>query len=156
MLDYFGYLFLFIFVLFMIQMVNDGPFIFHSGTKHFVNIDDLQFDIKKLNIKKGDTVVFTNYDQIRHTIINDNQKMNNSEMLYQYDKYSYTFHQEGSFEFYSSLYENMERIVVNVEKSLKGRSFYGEIGSNIVTLIKEFFGSIIFYVSHGIKKTLKM
>ena len=159
MLTYFGYLFLFIFVIFMVQMINDGPFIFHSGTKHFVNIIDMEsdigFDIKSLNIKKGDTVVWTNYDQIRHTVINDDGKINNSEVLYKYDKYSHVFDREGTFTFYSSLYENMDKMVVNVGKSLKGKNFYSEIGNNLFTLIKDFFGSIIFYITYSIKKLFK-
>ena len=125
MLDYFGYLVLFIFIIFMIQMINDGPFVFLSGTKHFVNINDLAFDIKNLNIKKGDTVVFTNYDQIRHTVINDDGKINNSDILYEYDKYTHTFHREGTFTFYSSLYENMEKMVVNVETKKKSGDVRG-------------------------------
>lgn len=152
MLTYFGYLFLFIFIMFMIQMINEGPFILHSGNKHFVNISDLKFDIDRLNITKGDTVVWTNYDQIRHTITNDSPKINNSEILYQYDKFTYIFHQEGEFTFYSSLYDNMETMTVFVKKSLKGRNFYGEIGGNLVTMVKEFFGSILFYVIYGIKQ----
>ena len=155
MLDYFGYLFIFIFIIFMIQMINNGPFIFHSGTKHFVNINDLNFDIKQLSIKKGDTVVWTNYDQIRHTVITDSQKINNSDVLFQYDKYTHVFQQEGSFEFRSSFYENMDNMYVNVEKSLKGRNFYDEIGNNLFTLIKEFFGSILFTVRFGFKKLFK-
>lgn len=155
MLDYFGYLVLLIFVIFMVQMINDGPFIFHSGTKHFVNISDIEFDIKSLNIKKGDTVVWTNYDQIRHTVINDDGKINNSDVLYQYDKYSHTFQREGTFTFYSSLYENMDKMIVSVGESLKGKNFYGEIGNNLAKLVRDFFGSIIFYIRFGIKKLFK-
>ena len=155
MLDYFGYLFLFIFILFMLQMIKEGPFIFLTGTKHFVNIKDLDFDIKKLNIKNGDSVVWTNYDQIRHTVINDDGKINNSEILYEYDKYTHTFHREGNYKFYSSLYDNMDSMTVNVEKSLKGKNFYGEIFGNIGTMIKEIIGTTLFYIRFGLNKLIK-
>ena len=35
---------------------------------HYINIKDIQFDINKLTIKQGDTIIITNYDQIRHSI----------------------------------------------------------------------------------------
>ena len=76
MLNYFGYLFLMIFIMFLFRMINEGPFIFEKGIKHFVNITDLAFDVKELQIKQGDTVVWTNYDQIRHTVTNDEDIVN--------------------------------------------------------------------------------
>ncbi len=155
MLNYYGYLFLFMFIIFMVQMIKEGPFIYISGTKHFVNIKGLQFDIKNLNIKNGDTVVWTNYDQIRHTVVNDDGKINNSNILYEYDKYTHTFRREGTFKFYSSLYDNMDKMTVNVGKSLKGKNFYGEILSNIGTMIKAVIGTTLFYIKFIFDKLFK-
>ena len=154
MLSYFGYLFALIFIMFLFRMINEGPFIFERGVKHFVNIDKLAFDVKELKIKQGDTVVWTNYDQIRHTVVN-NEDIVNSDMLYQYDTYSYTFNQQGEIVFRSSLYDNMNPMTISVEESKKGTAFYNTIGNNLINFIKEFFGSIWFYITFSIKKLLR-
>ena len=154
MLSYFGYLFAMIFVMFLFRMINEGPFIFERGVKHFVNIDKLAFDVKELKIKQGDTVVWTNYDQIRHTVVN-NEDIINSDMLYQYDTYSYTFNQQGEIVFKSSLYDNMTPMTISVEESKKGKAFYSTIGNNLINFVKEFFGSVWFYISFTIKKVLR-
>jgi plastocyanin len=151
-LNYFGYLFLVIFIIFIFQMITDGPYIFSSGTKFFVNIKDLEFDIKELNIEMGDSVVWTNYDQIRHTIINDDPKINNSPILFEFDKYEQTFNKEGIIVFKSSLYDNMDDMSVKVAKTTKGSNFYNEIFNNLIELIKNIFQSFLYYINKLIKK----
>ena len=153
MLNYFGYLFLMIFIMFLSRMINEGPFIFKKGIKHFVNIKDLAFDIKELQIKQGDTVVWTNYDQIRHTVTND-EDIINSRIIFPLDTYTYTFNQQGKILFKSSLYKNMDPMIVYVKESKKGKQFYSAIGNNLINFVKEFFGSIFFYFIFTIKKLL--
>jgi len=155
MLSYFGYIILFIFVLMLLNMVNEGPFIFQRGVKHFITIKDIQFDIRKLTIKQGDTVTFTNFDQFRHSVITDDQKIDNSGILYEFDTYTHTFAREGTFEFASSLYPKMEKIVIIVEKTQKGRQFYSEIINNLYNFITEFITSILFYFRISIQKILR-
>lgn len=154
MLNYFGYLFLMIFIMFLFRMIQEGPFIFERGTKHFVNIKDLAFDVKELKIKRGDTVVWTNFDQIRHTVAND-EDIVNSGILYPFDKYTYTFNQEGEIPFKSSLYENMDPMIIQIEESKQGKQFYNAIGNNLVNFVKEFFGSIFYYITFTLKKILR-
>ena len=155
MLDYFGYLVAIIFVIFMLNMINKGPFIFQRGVKHFVNIKDIQFDVNELTIKQGDTVVFTNYDQFRHSIITDDLVIPNSKLLFEFDTFQHTFNREGKFVFSSSLYNKMDDLTITVEETLKGRQFYDEIAGNLINFIIEFFSSIWFYITFSIKKLLR-
>ena len=136
-------------------MINEGPFIFERGVKHFVNIKDLAFDVKELKIKQGDTVVWTNYDQIRHTVINDENIIKNSGILYSFDTFQHTFQQEGEITFKSSLYSNMDPMIVYIEEAKAGKKFYSAIGNNLTNFIKEFFSSIWFYITFSIKKVLR-
>jgi len=155
MLDYFGYVFLIIFIIFLLNMVNKGPFIFERGVRHFINIKDIEFDVNQLKIKQGDTIVMTNYDQFRHSIITDDTVIKNSGLLFEFDTYQHTFNREGVFTFSSSLYGKMDDLTIIVEETTKGREFYNEIGNNILNFIKEFFSSIWFYFTFTIKKLLR-
>lgn len=155
MLNFFGYLVAIIFILFLFRMINEGPFIFERGVKHFINIKDLAFDVNKIKIKQGDTITWTNYDQIRHTVITDDPLINNSNILYEFDTYTYTFRRTGEFIFQSSFYNNMTHMTVIVEQPIRGKQFYGEIGTNLTNFIQEFLGSIWFYIIFTIKKILK-
>lgn len=151
-LNFYGYLFLIIFIIFLFQMVREGPYIFHTGTKHFVNIKDLKFDINELNIEIGDTVIWTNYDQIRHTIINDDAKINNSSILFEFDKYEHTFNKEGIIVFQSSLYEKMPDMNVRVIKTTKGKDFYNEIFDNLIDFIKSIIQTFLYYINKLFKR----
>ena len=155
MLTYFGYLFLMIFIMFLFRMINEGPFIFERGVEHFINIKDLAFDVEKIKIKQGDTIVWTNYDQFRHTVVTDDAVIANSGILYEFDTHRHTFNRSGEFQFKSSLYSNMAAMTVVVEEPIKGTHFYSEIGGNLTNLVKEFFSSIWFYISFTIKKVLR-
>lgn len=154
MLDYFGYIIFIIFILLMLNMVNKGPFIFQRGIKHFINIKDIQFDIRELTIKQGDTVVFTNFDQFRHSIITDDTIINNSGILYEFDTYTHTFGREGIYEFASSLYPKMEKLLITVEETQKGRQFYSEIFNNLYNFIVEFIETFLFYIRMFIYKLI--
>lgn len=143
-MKFFGYLILIIFIIFLLTMIRQGPYIFERGTNYFINISDLKFNINELYIKKGDTIEFINYDQIRHTVVNDEPTIPNSDLLYQYDNYKHTFRKEGNFIFYSSLYPKMKPITIIVEETIKGRDFYSEIYDNIIIIFKEIINSLKF------------
>ena len=147
-LEFFGYIILLMFVIFMLQMINEGPFIFKSGNIHYVNIKEMKFDIEKLVIKKGDTVVWTNYDQFRHTVINDSPSINKSDILYEYDKYMHTFNSTDTIKLRSSLYKNMPEMIIYVQDITKGKSFYNEIINNISIFIKKIISTFIFHIKN--------
>ena len=152
MLSYFGYVIMILFVVFMLQMVREGPFIFERGTTHFIQLTNMNFNVTDLSIKQGDTIEIVNYDQYRHAITVNDPTINNSELMQQYDKYRHTFHKEGTFVFKSSLYDAMNTLTVTVEETTKGRAFYGEIIENVINFIKELLRTILFYTKYTIMR----
>ena len=149
-LSIFGKIILIAFLFFMAEMIKQGPFIFQSGKKHFINILDLEFDKKKLNIKTGDTVVWTNKDLIRHSFINDFPDIPNSGMLFPFDKYQHTFNKQGSVQFKSSLYKNMLDMNIHLDKDLKEILITNKYFQTSLTLFlnsSKVYGHILYFTS---------
>ena len=123
--------------MYIISRIEKGPYIFAKGVTHFIDIKNIMFQRKNkkiLNyvISRGDTVEFTNYDQIRHTIINDKEHIPNSEMLHQFDNYTHTFKNAGTYKFYSSLYKNMEPLYISVNEVKKSKEYYKTFIENLI------------------------
>lgn len=142
----FGKIIFIAFIFFLAEMIKQGPFIFQTGKKYFINILDLEFSKKNLDIKTGDTVVWTNYDLIRHTIINNFPDIPNSNMLFPFDKYQHTFNKSGIVHFKSSLYDKMRNMTINVEQTIKRDSYYKQLISNIFDFMKEFYKTLWEYI----------
>ena len=130
-----GKIIIIIFIIFMIRMAIDGPFIFSTGNKHVINIVNFKFDKNELKIKKGDKVVFVNKDQIRYNIVNDNDLIPNSKILYQRDQYAHTFnHDFDRVEFNTSLYNNVEPVIITQDKTFVKKSYFEHIKETIMGL----------------------
>jgi len=136
----------FIIILFLIYLYNrldKGPYISQSGKIWVILIQNHNFDKSSLKIKKGDIIEFINKDQIRHTIKTNNLNVENSPILFQNDTWQYQSNNENDIIFESSLYNNMNKIVIktinnNTEKSLKKqmKSNINEIKDKIGEKIK--------------------
>ena len=154
MLDFIGYLILILFTIFLISMINKGPYIFSKGTTYYINIKDKSFGINNLTINKGDTVIFVNYDQFRHSVVTNDSLIPNSEILYKYDTYSHTFNREGTYTFKSSLYDNMDSIDIHVREVVKGTGYYGKLVSNIATFIISSIINILSTIKYFVLSTI--
>lgn len=77
-----------------------------------VNIQDFAFSPPTLNVKVGDTVIWTNKDVMSHTITSDSGTTLNSSLLSQNQTYSMTFTQAGTFDYHCSLHAFMKGKVV--------------------------------------------
>jgi len=76
-----------------------------------VGIDNFTFNPKVVTVKVGDTVVWTNNDDIPH-VVADPQKFK-SKALDTGDTYAFTFATPGSYDYFCSLHPHMTgRIVV--------------------------------------------
>lgn len=64
--------------------------------------------LKLLRIGVHDEVTFVNYDNVRHAIMTHNHDVQNSPLLQTHDTYKIHFHTPGHYDFYSSLYPNMD------------------------------------------------
>ncbi len=69
-----------------------------------VAIQDLQFEPADITIKAGDTVIWTNQDQVQHTVTSGDPEESNglfgSELLNHLEVYKHTFRKKGVFPYY--------------------------------------------------------
>ena len=76
-----------------------------------VGIDNFTFNPQVVTVKAGDTVTWTNRDDIPHTVADPGKFK--SKALDTGDSYSFTFTTPGSFDYFCSLHPHMTgRIVV--------------------------------------------
>jgi plastocyanin len=82
---------------------------------HYILITDKNsFTPSNIEILRGDSLHFRNLSKLRHVINNNYDDIDNSPLLLQYDTWSLRFNNKGTFVFFSSLYDDMEKLVVKV------------------------------------------
>jgi plastocyanin len=82
-----------------------------GATEIKVGIDNFTFNPKVVTVKAGTTVVWTNNDDIPHTVADPGKFK--SKALDTGDSYSFTFVTPGSYDYFCSLHPQMTgRIVV--------------------------------------------
>lgn len=83
-----------------------------AGTSHSVEISDFAFNPATLTIQVGDTVTWTNLDQVEHTATSTSGAFD-SGMLAQNASYSVTFTEQGTYDYLCTPHPTMTgRIVV--------------------------------------------
>jgi plastocyanin len=75
-----------------------------------VKIDNFVFTPQKITVEVGDTVTWTNADDIPHLVVATGHFR--SPALDTDDKYSYTFTAPGTFEYFCGLHPQMQGSVV--------------------------------------------
>lgn len=84
-----------------------------------VKIDNFTFNPAIVKVKPGDTVNFTNQDDIPHTVVATNHAFK-SKALDTGDSFSYTFTTPGEYAYFCSLHPHMKgTIIVEIEASQK-------------------------------------
>ncbi len=77
-----------------------------------VSITNYQFSLSELIIKKGDTIIWTNTDDIVHTITpNQNDNLENN-VLSKGQTFSHTFHTPGTYRYHCDDHLNMTGIII--------------------------------------------
>jgi plastocyanin len=77
-----------------------------------LKIDNFAFTPAALKIKPGDTVTWTNDDDIPHSLVASKQALFHSRPLDTGEKYSFTFTAEGEFEYFCGLHPHMKGMIV--------------------------------------------
>ena len=75
-----------------------------------IKIDNFTFGPQKLTVKVGDTVTWTNEDDIPHTVISIGHYR--SQALDTGDKFTFTFTAPGTFQYFCGLHPQMQGTVV--------------------------------------------
>jgi len=76
-----------------------------------VKIDNFTFAPQQISVKAGDTVTWTNRDDIPHTVTSKTQAFRSKAMDTD-DKFSFTFTTPGSYAYFCSLHPHMTGTVV--------------------------------------------
>jgi plastocyanin len=97
-----------------------------TGTQVDVSMADLKFDPASLQVKKGTTVVWTNKDTVPHNIVGNNFS---SGPLNPGQSFSYTFSEDGNYDYYCSLHPEMKASVVVGEAPQVAESVQGSTES---------------------------
>jgi plastocyanin len=76
-----------------------------------VKIDNFTFNPQQITVKAGDTVTWTNHDDIPHTVTSKTLLFR-SKAVDTDDKFSFTFAKPGSYPYFCSLHPHMTGSIV--------------------------------------------
>jgi plastocyanin len=76
-----------------------------------VKVDNFSFSPQTITIAPGTTVIWTNRDDIPHTVVSDD-KVFKSKVLDTDEKFSYTFDKAGNFPYFCSVHPKMTGKVI--------------------------------------------
>jgi plastocyanin len=71
-----------------------------------VTIDNFSFTPQDVTVKAGTTVTWVNQDDVPHTVVSNDKKFK-SKALDTDDKFSFTFNDPGTYEYYCSVHPKM-------------------------------------------------
>lgn len=77
-----------------------------------VDIKNFAFNPSTLTIKKGDTIIWTNNDDVAHTVTSDSGSELDSSSLSKGTTYSHTFESSGEFDYHCMFHLMMKGKVV--------------------------------------------
>ena len=72
-----------------------------------VTIDNFSFAPMQLEIKAGTEVIWLNKDDVPHTVVSDDHKLFKSRALDTDEKFSFTFKDPGTYEYFCSVHPKM-------------------------------------------------
>src|SRR5258708_35521871 len=93
----------------------------HPGAAHAedaannVTIDNFTFAPAELKVKVGDTVTFTNHDDIPHTVVSAGKFR--SRTLDTDNSFSFTFTAAGDYKYFCSLHPNMTGMIKGEQRA---------------------------------------
>lgn len=83
-----------------------------SNSTHDVFIQNIAFNPGSLTIKAGDTIIWTNMDNVAHTVTSDSGTELHSGTLSTGDTYSHIFTKAGTYTYHCSIHTMMKGTVI--------------------------------------------
>lgn len=83
-----------------------------TNKNYEIQIKDFAFSTKELKIKKGDSVTWTNFDAVRHTVTSDSGDELNSKLLSTNENYQHTFNEAGIFNYHCVPHPYMKGTII--------------------------------------------
>lgn len=92
---------------------------FKGRQTYEINIRGFAFSPYILYVKRGDTVLWKNLDQVRHTITSDNgpELVLNSPTLNNLESYNFTFKKAGTYHYQSNFYPYAKGQIIVEERN---------------------------------------
>lgn len=91
---------------------NSGQTETQEPLTYTVEIADFSFNSELLEVRVGDTVVWTNRDNTRHTVTSDAGIELDSELLSKGTSYSHTFTSVGTYRYHCTPHPSMRGTVI--------------------------------------------
>ena len=135
-LNFIGILVIIIVLFLLYDATEKGPFIFKNNKQHKIIVERNGFIPKQLKINLGDEVTWQSTDHVlRHTVVNDDPFLRNSEVLTRGDEFKIIFDRPGEYKFYSSLYDHFKPGLVIVQEVRKGSKFRKRLKDNVINVV---------------------
>ncbi|MDO8467536.1 MAG: cupredoxin family copper-binding protein [Nanoarchaeota archaeon] len=83
-----------------------------SQNSKAVEIKSFAFSPSTLTVNVGDSVTWTNYDSVKHTVTSDSGSELDSEMLSNGQSYSHTFNTPGTYAYHCTPHPGMKATIV--------------------------------------------
>ncbi|MCX6711532.1 MAG: cupredoxin family copper-binding protein [Candidatus Woesearchaeota archaeon] len=84
-----------------------------SGPQSYnVDIQNFAFSPSTMNIAKGDTITWTNYDSVPHTVTSDSGSELDSSSISPGQTYTHTFNTAGTFTYHCNFHVTMKATVI--------------------------------------------
>jgi plastocyanin len=77
-----------------------------------ISISDFSYNPTSLIIKKGDIVIWTNMDDVKHTVTSDSGNELSSELFGNGESYSHTFENSGTFNYHCIPHPQMKGSII--------------------------------------------
>lgn len=90
--------------------LNDDYFREYKEVK--VDIKNFEYSPKELKIEEGTTVIWTNYDNITHTVTSTVKEEANSRDIKSGETFKYTFYKKGEYDYYCLKHSNMKGKII--------------------------------------------
>jgi len=83
-----------------------------QGQQHAVLIENFAYSQKELTISVGDTVTWTNKDQVKHNVASDDGNELAGPLLAQGESYSHTFNAPGTYAYHCTPHPFMQAKII--------------------------------------------
>ncbi|MEK6760701.1 MAG: cupredoxin family copper-binding protein [Nanoarchaeota archaeon] len=77
-----------------------------------IDVQDFAFQTPELTINVGDTIIWTNFDSVSHTVTSDSGNELNSEYLSTDENFAHTFTEAGTFDYHCIPHPNMKGKII--------------------------------------------
>ena len=95
-----------------VQKVQEKTLISSEEIGNDVSISDFAFNPRTITIQKGESIIWTNEDSVKHSIVSDSGNEIASDSISKGEIYEHTFNNVGTYSYYCGIHPSMKGEVV--------------------------------------------